>query len=303
MGLKEFKKAQANVNEQDLNPPKDEAKSYKDDRFWLPTFDDSGVAKATIRFLGSNVAGETPWVIDLQHSYEHKTPQGSKWLIERCVWSIKKPCAICQYVNEIGYDNIKGLAKKKFYISNILVLKDEMKPENEGKVFLYKFGSQIFNTITQCQAGYKVTDEDGEEKEIPARKVFNFDEGHDFNINVYKKKADGKDQNQYDKCKFKMKKSAVGGGDEDKQEEIFNQMYSFKEFTDESGFKSEEELNKRLENLFKKNISEKKSDDAPEKSTGGKTESKKKDLTPTKTEDDSEDDFFDTLGDDDEIPF
>jgi len=303
MAFKDFKKAQKAVNEQDLNPKGDEAKSYKDDRVWFPTFDDAGNAKAVIRFLGSNVAGETPWVLDLQHNYEHKTPQGSKWLIERCSWSVKKPCAICQYVNDIGYENIKGLAKKKFYVTNILVIKDEMKPENEGKVFLYKFGSQIFDIITKTQAGYtKMVD--GEEKEYPSRKVFNFDEGHDFTIYVYKKDADGKKQNQYDQCAFKMKKSAVAGGDEDKQEEIFNKMYSFKEFTDESGFKSEEELNKRLENLFKKNITEKKSEGGDKSEDKPKEKSEgKKNLAPTKSEDEEDDDLFSGLDDSDEIPF
>jgi hypothetical protein len=297
MGLKDFKKAMAKVNEQDLAPKEEAAKSFKDDRFWLPQFDDTGVAKATIRFLGNPVAGEAPWVLDLNHSYEHKTPQGSKWFIERCSWSIKKPCPVCAYVNEIGYDNIKGLSKKKFYISNILVITDNFNKENEGKVFLYKFGSQIFNTITQCQGGYKSTNEDGEEVDIKPRKVFNFDEGHDFNIHVYKKKADGKDQNQYDKCKFKMKKSAVAGGDEEEQEKIYNAMYSFKEFTDESGFKSEEELSKRLEILFKKNISS----DKPKGEEKTKVVEKKT-ITPTKTEDEEDDDFFNDL-DDDEIPY
>lgn len=305
MGLKDFKKAMAKVDEQDLVPKEDAAKSFKDDRFWLPTFDDTGVAKATIRFLGNPKAGESPYILDLQHSYSVPTADGKskKWLIDRCSWTIKKPCAYCQYVNEVGYDNIKGLAKKKFYLSNILVIKDEVHPENEGKVFLYKFGSQIFNTITQCQKGYTTVNEDGDEVEIKSRKVFDFDKGHDFNINVYKKMADGKDQNQYDKCKFKMKASAVANGDDEEQEKIYNAMTPFDEFLDPAGFPTEEEANKKLTNFFKRSTESKGSSENKEEKPKAET-TKSKNLAPTETsKEDEADDFFDSLDEEDEIPY
>lgn len=302
MALKDFKKAQNKVNEaEQCKQEETEAKSFKDERFWQPTFGKDGNANATIRFLGSKDPKAIPWVNAFNHSYEMKVKQGekvvSKWFIENCKWSIKESCPICQYVNEVGYENIKGLSKKKFYITNIQVIKDELNKEAEGKVFLYKFGQAIFNAITECQAGYDTENEDGETISIPPRKVFNFDSGHDFNIKIYKKKADGKEQNQYDKCKFKMKSSAVGDGDEDIQEKIYNSMYDLTEFTVNSYFKSDEELNKKLANFFKKPVTQSSEYSEP---TEGKA--KPKNLAPTPSTDDNDDDWINDLGDDD-IPF
>ena len=56
-----------------------------------------------------------------------------------------------------GLDSDKEIARKRkrklSYYSNILVVSDPKHPENEGKVFLFKFGKKIFDKITeQCQA-------------------------------------------------------------------------------------------------------------------------------------------------------
>ena len=52
---------------------------------------------------------------------------------------------------------IKKLRKRKrklSYYSNIYVVSDPKHPENEGKVFLFKFGKKIFDKITEAmQAG------------------------------------------------------------------------------------------------------------------------------------------------------
>ena len=40
--------------------------------------------------------------------------------------------------------------EKLSYIANILVVNDAKHPENEGKVFLFKFGKKIFDKITEA---------------------------------------------------------------------------------------------------------------------------------------------------------
>ena len=40
--------------------------------------------------------------------------------------------------------------RKLSYYANILVVSDPKHPENEGKVFLYKFGKKIFDKITEA---------------------------------------------------------------------------------------------------------------------------------------------------------
>ena len=53
-----------------------------------------------------------------------------------------------------GLDSDKEIARKRkrklSYYSNIMVVSDPKHPENEGKVFLFKFGKKIFDKITEA---------------------------------------------------------------------------------------------------------------------------------------------------------
>ena len=40
--------------------------------------------------------------------------------------------------------------RKLSYYSNIYVVKDPLHPENEGKVFLFKYGKKIFDKIVEA---------------------------------------------------------------------------------------------------------------------------------------------------------
>ena len=40
--------------------------------------------------------------------------------------------------------------RKLSYYANIYVVQDKANPENEGKVFLYKFGKKIFDKIMEA---------------------------------------------------------------------------------------------------------------------------------------------------------
>ena len=52
-----------------------------------------------------------------------------------------------------GVDSDKEIARKRkrklSYYSNIYIVNDPKHPENEGKVFLFKFGKKIFDKITE----------------------------------------------------------------------------------------------------------------------------------------------------------
>ena len=63
-----------------------------------------------------------------------------------------------------GLDADKDTARKQkrklSYYSNIYVVKDQLHPENEGKVFLYKYGKKIHDKIAsamQPQFGWNKT--------------------------------------------------------------------------------------------------------------------------------------------------
>ena len=45
--------------------------------------------------------------------------------------------------------SLENEKEKLSYYANILVVSDPKHPENEGKVFLYKFGKKIFDKITE----------------------------------------------------------------------------------------------------------------------------------------------------------
>jgi hypothetical protein len=53
-----------------------------------------------------------------------------------------------------GIDSNKEVARKQkrklTYVSNIYVVKDPANPDNEGKVFLFKYGKKIFDKLTEA---------------------------------------------------------------------------------------------------------------------------------------------------------
>ena len=72
-------------------------------------------------------------------------------MIENCLTSVGGKCPVCESNSELwnsGSDANKELARtrkrKLSYYTNIYVVKDPANPENEGRVFLYKFGKKIF---------------------------------------------------------------------------------------------------------------------------------------------------------------
>lgn len=299
MGFAEFKKAQKNQNEQAFIEESElTAKSFKDDRFWMFT-KQNGNAKAIVRFLPQKDSAKSPYVKTFKHSFQN--PETNRWFIEDCPWTIKTPCPVCKYASET-YDEYKKLpskyrpSKDTWFITNILVIKDELCPENEGKVFLYKFGKEIFKKIESAVKG-------DEDDEILPIKVFNMFEGHNFRFNVNEKEVNGfsKPVNDYDKCRFEANPCPISE-DEDEMEKVYNQIYDLSEFIDPEKFKSETELKEKLANFL---VTEKKSI-LNELKEQKQIENKKETIKEIKETDDSEDedDFFSQLDEDgDEIPF
>ena len=297
MGFAEFKKAMKKQDEQEFVKEEPKAKSFKDDRMWSFTADKTGNASAILRFLPQKDPAKQPLVKMFQHSVQHK--ETGRWLIDECPWTIKVSCPICKYASEI-YSQDSSYAKKTWYVGNILVVKDEMNPETEGKVFLWKFGKEIFKIIESAIRG-------NEEKEIEPKKVFNFLEGHDFKLKVYKKAIPNFDNpvNKYDESFFVKNPSEIYEGDEDKQEMVYNSIYELDEFLDPKRFKSEEELQKKLSSFLNGGSSEKEQDKVvqPKQDTPKEALKKSDPADKMKEDEDDDDDFFSGLDDDDDLPF
>lgn len=207
-------------------------KTYSDDRFWNISRDTSGNGSAVIRFLPGKVDDyELPFVKLFSHSFEG--PGG--WLIENCPTTLGLDCPICE-TNRVlykGTDDDKKLAgtrkRKTTYISNILVISDPANPENEGKVFLFKYGTKIFEMLT-----YAMNPEDEDEDVINPFDLT--DGGADFKLKV--REVSG--WPNYEKSGFaKLKALDV---DADKLETIVNSQYSLADIISPDKFKSYEDL-------------------------------------------------------------
>ena len=119
--------------------------SSGDDRFWKPELDKSGNGYAVIRFLPAPEGEDIPWVKVFSHAFQG--PGG--WYIENSLTTLGKSDPVGDLNRELwnsGSDKDKEIARKQkrklSYYSNIYVVKDPVNPQNEGKVFLFKFGKK-----------------------------------------------------------------------------------------------------------------------------------------------------------------
>ena len=219
-----------------LNQPA--AGSSADERFWKPELDKSGNGYAVIRFLPAPDGEDMPWAKVWSHAF--KGP-GGQWYIENSLTTLGKDDPVGELNRELwnsGRDSDKEIARaqkrKLSYYSNIYVVQDPAHPENEGRVFLYKFGKKIFDKLVEAmQPAF------ADESPIDP---FNFWKGADFKLKI--RKVDG--YWNYDKSEFAAP-ATLGDFSDDKLEKIWEQSYSLAEFEAPKNFKSYEDLKKRLD--------------------------------------------------------
>ena len=210
-----------------------------DERLWKPEVDKSGNGYAVIRFLPAPNGEELPWAKVWSHAFQG--PGG--WYIENSLTTLGGKDPVSEYNRLLwnsGNDADKDLARKQkrklSYISNIYVVKDPTNPQNEGKVFLYKFGKKIFDKIT---AAMQPEFEDEE-----AIDPFDFWAGANFKLKA--KNVAG--YRNYDSSEF----AATGAllEDDDALEALWKKQYSLAEFTAADQFKSYDDLQKRLDQVL-----------------------------------------------------
>ena len=230
-----FEKLQAEL-EKTNNP----VTSFADDRFWKPELDKSGNGYAVIRFLPQPTGEDLPWVRIWSHAF--KGPGG--WYIENSLTTLNKKDPVSEYNTELwnsGLESDKETARKQKrilkYYSNILVVNDPKHPENEGKVFLYRFGKKIFDKLTEAMSP-QFEDE-------TALNPFDFWEGANFKLKV--RKVDG--YWNYDKSEFEGT-SALLDGDDAKLEDVYGKLHSLKKFLEEDNFKPYDEIRSKLNRVL-----------------------------------------------------
>ena len=226
-----------------LNQPA--AGSSADERFWKPELDKSGNGYAVIRFLSAPDGEDMPWAKVWSHAF--KGP-GGQWYIENSLTTLGKDDPVGELNRELwnsGRNSDKEIARaqkrKLSYYSNIYVVQDPVHPENEGRVFLYKFGKKIFDKLVEAmQPAF------ADESPVDP---FNFWKGADFKLKI--RKVDG--YWNYDKSEFAAPK-VLGNFDDDKLESIWKEGYSLAEFEAEKNFKSYEQLTTRLNLVLGKGV-------------------------------------------------
>lgn len=219
---------------------KTQESSNGDDRLWKPTVDKAGNGYAVIRFMPQPKGEDLPWVRVFDHGFQG--PGG--WYIEKSLTTLneKDPCGeynstLWNNGTEAGKEQARKQKRRLSYYSNIYIVSDPANPENEGKVFLYKFGKKIFDKLNEAMNPEF-------EDETPLN-PFDFWEGADFKLKI--RNVEG--YRNYDKSEF-ASPSELLEGDDESLEKIYEGLYPLQEFLDRKNFKTYEELQSRLNRVL-----------------------------------------------------
>jgi hypothetical protein len=163
----------------------------RDERYWQPLLDKEGNGSAVVRFLPQPGTGpnKPAYIRLLNYFFKYNGQTFS----ENSPLTIGQPDPINEYLQpfwETDKDYARRFNKKVGYIANVLVIKHKARPEDEGKVFLFRFGKKLNEKL---EAVMNPKDED-EAKWNP----FSPTKGANFKITV--KQVGG--FNNYDDSKF-----------------------------------------------------------------------------------------------------
>ena len=210
-----------------------------DDRLWKLEVDKGGNGYAVIRFLPAPDGEDLPFVKLYSHAFQG--PGG--WYIENSLTTLGQKDPVSEHNSELwnngtdaGKDTARKQKRKLTYISNIYVVKDPTNPENEGKVFLYKYGKKIFDKLT---AAMQPEFEDEE-----AIDPFDFWQGANFKLKA--KNVAG--YRNYDSSEFASTSALLD--DDDALEAVWKKQFSLAELVAADQFKSYDELKTRLNSVL-----------------------------------------------------
>ena len=217
-----------------------------DSRFWKLSVDKAENGFAIIRFMPEPDGEAMPWITE--HKYSIKGPKG--WYIEPSLMNIGKDDPVLDYNKKLkaergdeGKELAKKSSSKRNFISNIVVMKDPANPENEGKIFLFRYGAQIKKKIDEA------TDKDRVDPDpsvvIKAFNPFDLWDGANFRIKA--KKVDG--FRNYTDSAFDSQ-TAFLDGDDEKLEIYYNKLHSLEKFFNPANYKTYEALQKRFYSIM-----------------------------------------------------
>lgn len=215
-----------------------------------------GKGEAVVRFLPAPPDGNGGQEPDnIVKYFQYSINKDGKWYINRGRNSINanEPDPANDYNKSIWArkdltkdQKLKLLANRNiFYIANIYVVKDPNKPENEGKVFRWQFGPQIYNLINAQLFPEFETD-------TPVN-VFDPIEGADFNFRVITKSIPDRNTGQlrnvpsYENSKFS---SSSARWTIENFDDVWHRQYSLQSEVSEDKFSSYEDLKRQWDRVM-----------------------------------------------------
>ena len=206
-----------------------------DERYWKLECDKAQNGYAVIRFLPAPDGEDMPFVKIYSHAFQGK----GGWYIENSLTTIGGKDPVSEFNSELwnngtdaGKDQARKQKRKLTYIANIYVVKDPANPQNEGGVFLFKFGKKIFDKIMSAMQP--------EFEDEEAINPFDFWEGANFKLKA--KNVAG--YRNYDSSEFDRVKPL--NDDDEVLEALWKKEYSLAELVAADQFKDYETLKKRL---------------------------------------------------------
>ena len=207
-----------------------------DDRIWKPDVDKAGNGYAVIRFLPAPEGEDVPFTRVWDHGFQGPTGQ---WYIEKSLTTIGQKDPVSEYNTmlwnsgiEANKDLVRKYKRRLSFYSNIYIVKDPTRPENEGKVFLFKYGKKIFEKLNDLMNPQF-------EDENPIN-PFDLWAGADFKLKI--RNVEG--YRNYDKSEFDS--PAPLSSDDSLLENVWKSEYSLNEFILPENFKSYDELKTKL---------------------------------------------------------
>ena len=211
-----------------------------EDKYWKLTVDKSQNGYAVIRFLPAPDGEDMPFVKLYSHAFQGK----GGWFIENSRTTLGEKDPVSEYNSELwnngtdaGKDQARKQKRKLTYIANIIVVKDPANPQNEGQVFLYKFGKKIFDKIMSAMQ----PEFEDEEPINP----FDFWEGASFKLKA--KNVAG--YRNYDSSEFGRPEPLLEG-DDDALEALWKTQEPLASLVAPDQFKPYEVLKKRLDQVL-----------------------------------------------------
>ena len=241
--LKSQSKSSLEKLSQELSKMNQQFDSGKDDRFWYPNVDKAGNGFAVIRFLPAPGDEPVPFIRMWEHGFKGPTGQ---WYIEKSLTTLNKPDPVSELNTKLwnmssdddspSRKQVRAQKRKLNYICNIYVIQDQANPENNGKVFLFKFGKKLFDKINEAMHP-QFSDEQ-------PLNPFDLWAGANFKLKI--RNVEG--YRNYDKSEFGS--SAPLFEDDEQMEAVWKREHSLQAFLDPSNFKTYEELQSKLNKVL-----------------------------------------------------